>query len=97
VYEISDKRLASDMADTISGCKDIDRSVIVVAGEEDGTSHLSIRVPERGQAGTDLGTLVHTLAAECGGYGGGHTKRAGATIASEHISRFIAGIHEVYA
>ncbi len=94
VYEIHDKRLASDVADTIN-LMDGDMAVIVVAHQDDGFSHLSIRVPKN--QGTDLGMLVHTLAADCGGHGGGHTSRAGATIASEHLSRFIAGIHEVYA
>ncbi len=94
VHEISDKRLASDVADTIISMNG-DQTVIVVANQDDGTSHLSIRVPNR--QGTDLGTLVHTLAIDCGGYGGGHTSRAGATIASEQLSRFITGIHEVYA
>jgi len=94
VYEIHDKRLASDVADTIN-LMDGDMAVIVVAHQDDGFSHLSIRVPKH--QGTDLGMLVHTLAADCGGHGGGHTSRAGATIASEHLSRFIAGIHEVYA
>jgi len=95
VYEISDRRLASDVADTISGMDLGDKAVIVVANQDDGTSNLSIRVQAR--TGTDLGTLVHTLATDCGGHGGGHTSRAGATIASEHLPRFITGIHEVYA
>ncbi|PWR72206.1 single-stranded-DNA-specific exonuclease RecJ [Methanospirillum lacunae] len=94
VYEISDKRLASDVADALN-FMDGEQAVIVVVNQDDGTSHLSIRVPAR--QGTDLGTLVHSLAADCSGHGGGHTSRAGATISSEHLSRFITAIHEVYA
>ena len=100
VYEIHDKRLASDVADTISGCMEkTDSTIIVVARQDDGTCHLSIRAPlsRPEQADQDLGTLVHTLAEECGGFGGGHTTRAGATIACDHLSRFIAGITRGYA
>ncbi|PKL60706.1 MAG: hypothetical protein CVV33_01270 [Methanomicrobiales archaeon HGW-Methanomicrobiales-4] len=100
VYEISDKRLASDVADTISGCMDTrDNPIIVLARQNDGTCHLSIRVTPMHPdlAGSDLGTLVHTLAEDCGGFGGGHTTRAGAMVACEHVSRFIAGITQVYA
>lgn len=100
IYEISDKRLASDVADIISGCMDRSRDepVIVVARQDDSTCHISIRVqgPAPNQSGRDLGTLVNTLATDCGGYGGGHTTRAGATISCEHLPRFIDGIHEVY-
>ena len=100
VYEISDKRLASDVADTISGCMERKAGpVMVVARQDDGNCHISIRISgiRPGRSETDLGTRVHTLAQECGGYGGGHTTRAGATIAGEHLSRFIAGISGEYA
>jgi hypothetical protein len=100
VYEIRDKRLASDVADSINGCMERpDSPLIVVARQDDGTCHLSIRVAQtsQNQEGSDLGTLVHALALESGGYGGGHTTRAGATIACEHLSRFITGITRVYA
>jgi single-stranded DNA-specific DHH superfamily exonuclease len=100
VYEISDKRLASDVADTISGCLDIKQTpVIVLARQEDGNCHLSIRIPELSshKNGEELGILVRTLAEKCGGFGGGHTTRAGATIACEHLKQFINGISKGYA
>jgi len=100
VFEINDRRLASDVADTISRCMERrDGPVIVVAKEEDGSCHLSIRITgeTRRAEDSDLGTLVHTLASECGGHGGGHTRRAGAMVPCEHLPRFLTGIAGAYA
>jgi len=100
VYEIHDPRLASDIADTITGCMDRNPApVIVYARDEDGSCHLSVRIPQPLMAETQsgLGTLVQSLAAECGGSGGGHTTRAGAWIAGEHLDRFITGINGAFA
>lgn len=99
-YEIREKRFASDVADIISTSLDLgEHPVIVVTRQEDASSHVSVRLPGQmaGKSGSDLGMLIHTLAEECGGYGGGHMTRAGATIASEHLPRFIAGIQEAFA
>jgi single-stranded DNA-specific DHH superfamily exonuclease len=100
VFEISDRRLTSDIADTISRCMDRKEGpVIVVARQDDGNCHLSVRLtgdPASGRK-TDLGTVVHTLAAECGGHGGGHTFRAGAMVSCDHLTRFITGIQGEYA
>jgi single-stranded DNA-specific DHH superfamily exonuclease len=100
IYEISDKRLASDVADIMNGSMDsTGNPTIVFARQDNGMCHLSIRVPPSllSRNGGDLGTLVHTIAEECGGYGGGHTTRAGATIACGHLSRFITDITQGYA
>lgn len=99
IYEISDKRLASDVADTISGSMEqTDNPVIVFARQDDGTCHLSIRAtPRQDQGDLNLGTLVHALAEECGGFGGGHTTRAGAMVTSEHLNRFISELTKGYA
>jgi hypothetical protein len=100
VYEITDRRFGSDLADILSGCLDArEKPLMVVARDPDGTCHLSLRmaVTGSGTADDELGTLVHTLAAENGGQGGGHRTRAGATIAGDNLPGFISGIEKVYA
>ncbi|HWQ65503.1 MAG TPA: DHHA1 domain-containing protein [Methanospirillum sp.] len=97
VYEITDHRLASDIADTFCTMEG-NSPVAVVARQDDGNCHLSIRAGmDDTKKGANLGTIVHTLAEECSGYGGGHITRAGATISCEHLARFLTGIGEAYA
>ncbi|MDD1684513.1 MAG: DHHA1 domain-containing protein, partial [Methanoregula sp.] len=68
--------------------------VLVYAKSRD-VCKLSARCP----AGTtaDLGPLVRTLAGSCGGNGGGHLLRAGATIPCDRISLFVKGWQEAVA
>ncbi len=99
-YETREKRYASDVADILCNSLDQgDRPIIVISRQPDADAHVSIRIPTpiAGKAGNDLGILVHTLAEECGGHGGGHISRAGATIANEHLTRFITAVQEAYA
>ena len=91
-YETGNLKIVSDLADTIWFCIDDDRPVLVLSKREEGQCLLSIRSPE-GTA--NLGEVVSTLAEECGGFGGGHTSRAGATIACEQLNRFKSGIAEL--
>lgn len=101
VYEVREKRYASDVADIVSTSLDKgDTPVIILVRQDDGNAHLSIRLPAdlaTRTTGEGLGSLVHTLAVSCGGDGGGHMTRAGATIQTEHLPRFISGIQEAFA
>ena len=45
----------------------------------------------------ELGPLVSVLAAACGGNGGGHIHRAGATIPYGKIGQFTKGWQEAFA
>ncbi len=93
VYETQNPRLASDIADTIFRSLEGTGPVIISASGNDGSSLLSIRGTANGEEG--LGTIVSTIATECGGYGGGHVTRAGATIATEFLPVFISRLVEV--
>lgn len=93
VYETRNPLLASDIADTIFRSLEGTGPVIISAPGTDGSSLLSIRGTANGEGG--LGTIVSTLASECGGYGGGHVTRAGATIATEFLPAFISRLVEV--
>jgi single-stranded-DNA-specific exonuclease len=94
VYEVQDITLTSDVADILT--RDLLNMwpVLVYAPAGD-TCKISARCP----AGipTELGILVSTLAAECGGNGGGHVRRAGATIPCGKIGSFTKGWQEAFA
>jgi single-stranded DNA-specific DHH superfamily exonuclease len=94
VYEVTDARLASDVADILA--RDLAGEVpILVYAQGQGTCHISARSP----AGKDasLGPLVREIAAACGGNGGGHLLRAGATIPCDRIADFTKGWQEAHA
>ena len=94
VYEVNDVTLPSDVADILARDRMNSRPVLVYAHA--GTScRISIRCP----AGitTEMGPLVREIAATCGGNGGGHTRRAGATIPSEKIGIFSRSWQEAFA
>lgn len=87
------KSFTSDMADLIFRNLTRDPPVIVAVKNNDGTCSCSIRTnPEHS---LNLGEIVHSLAEEHGGSGGGHQNRAGATISCDRFDSFIAGITEV--
>jgi len=94
VYEIADATLASDVADILA--RDVAQAVPVLvyakAGED---CRISARCPPGTAA--DLGPLVRTLAGSCGGNGGGHLLRAGATIPCGRIPEFVKGWQEAVA
>ncbi|HVP97469.1 DHHA1 domain-containing protein [Methanoregula sp.] len=91
VYECSDAMLASDIADVLARDRVQQAPVLVYAryGED---CRISARLPRGVTA--DLGPLVRTLAATCGGNGGGHHTRAGATIPCDRLGAFVKGWHE---
>jgi len=44
-----------------------------------------------------LGPVVRDLATACGGNGGGHNLRAGATIPCDKVGEFVKGWQEAFA
>ncbi|WP_321506089.1 DHHA1 domain-containing protein [uncultured Methanoregula sp.] len=94
VYEIQGDMLASDVADILA--RDLqNESPILVYAQGKGSCHLSARCPHGTSA--NLGPKVRELAAACGGTGGGHLFRAGATIPCDRITEFAKGWQEALA
>ena len=94
VYEVHDITLLSDVADILARDRANSRPVLVYA-HADNTCRISIRSPEGIQ--TEIGPIVREIAAACGGNGGGHTRRAGATIPSGKIGIFSRNWQEAFA
>ncbi len=95
IFEVQGTTLASDVADILT--RDITRSegpVLVYAKGEDGC-HISARARKGTPA--NIGPIVHRLAESCGGSGGGHVLRAGATIPCDKIGAFAQGWREALA
>lgn len=96
VFEVKDATVASDVADIL--CRDIPATcpVLVFAKTPGGSL---CRISTRNPAGctVDLGPKVRAIAESCGGNGGGHVLRAGATIPCEKIAEFTKGWQEAVA
>jgi len=84
-YEVDEVSVASDVADTLARDTLRDRPVLVAARSGD-LCHISARAPAA--ADLNLGDAMHDAAVRCGGFGGGHTRRAGATISCARIGDF---------
>jgi single-stranded-DNA-specific exonuclease len=94
VYEITGATLASDVSDILA--RDVPHAVPVLVYAKSGdTCKISARCPPGATA--DLGPLVRALAGSCGGNGGGHLLRAGATIPCEKVDLFTKGWQEAVA
>jgi single-stranded-DNA-specific exonuclease len=94
VYEITNATLASDVSDILA--RDIPQAVPVMVYAKSGdTCRISARCPPGTTA--DLGPLIRTLAGSCGGNGGGHLLRAGATIPCDKVGIFAKGWQEATA
>jgi len=94
VYEVQDVTLASDVADILT--RDLmNMWPVLVYGHDGDSCKISARCP----AGIikELGPLVSTLASACGGNGGGHIHRAGATIPCGKMGQFTKGWQEAFA
>lgn len=83
--EVSDVQVASDVADALSRDCIQDGPVIVVA-RNDELCHISARCPRGIEI--PLGEAVREAATQCGGFGGGHRLRAGATIPCGRMDQF---------
>jgi len=92
VYEVSDVSVISDVADILSRDRDPSSPVLVYA-----RSGVGCRLSARAPGGRELGPLVRDLARSCGGTGGGHIRRAGATIPCDRIAMFAKGWQEALA
>jgi len=94
IYEVPDATLASDVADILA--RDRPHAVPVLVYAQAGSScRISVRCPPGTTA--DLGPRIRGLAAACGGSGGGHLLRAGATIPCDRIGMFAKGWQEARA
>ena len=94
MYEVQDPTLASDVADILARDRPHAEPVLVYARAA-GSCRISVRCPPGTTA--DLGPRVRSLAAACGGTGGGHLLRAGATIPCDMIAMFAQGWQEARA
>jgi single-stranded-DNA-specific exonuclease len=93
-YEVDDRSVASDVADTLAN--DCVQSTPVIVIAQTGTlCNISARCPDG--IDVDIGAIIRETAHECGGYGGGHRRRAGATISCSEIENFRSGLQEVMA
>jgi single-stranded-DNA-specific exonuclease len=91
VFEVQGTTIASDVADIlVRDLASMGPVLIYAQGKE--SCHISARCPSGAKA--DIGPLVHRLAESCGGNGGGHILRAGATIPCKRIGMFTKGWQE---
>ncbi len=92
--EVRDALIASDVADILARDRAMTRPVLVYARTEN-SCRISARCPPGVSA--ELGPLVRNLAAAAGGNGGGHVRRAGATIPCDNLGMFAQGFREALA
>ena len=84
-YEVEDATIISDVADALAR-DTLRESPVMVAARRKDLCHISVRVP--GEQSFSLGAVVHEAAVRCGGLGGGHHKRAGATVSCARLEEF---------
>ncbi|MCK9579968.1 MAG: DHH family phosphoesterase [Methanoregula sp.] len=94
IFEVQGITIASDVADILVRDLLQTRPVLVYA-QGNGRCHISARCPSGAKA--DIGPLMQRLADACGGSGGGHVLRAGATIPCDRIEMFTKGWQEATA
>jgi hypothetical protein len=91
VYECADAMLVSDIADVLARDR-VQQAPVLVYARSGEDCRISARLPRGVTA--DIGPLVRELAAACGGNGGGHHTRAGATIPCDQLGAFVMGWQE---
>ncbi len=84
---IEDPQLASDVATALAG--PLGRPVLVAGGTGE-----RLRLSARGDGTVPLGPLLRQLAAEAGGSGGGHARRAGAVVPVDAFPAFASAFAE---
>jgi hypothetical protein len=94
VYEVSNPALTGDVADILSRDRPGAVPVLVYAKAKD-ACRISARCPAG--TGTQLGSLIRGIAIVCGGTGGGHSTRAGATVPCDKIGIFTRSWQEALA
>ena len=96
VFEVKDTTVASDVADIL--CRDVPANCpVLVFAKTPGGSLCRISARNPNGCTVELGPKVQKLAEACGGNGGGHTFRAGATIPCDQIASFAKGWQEALA
>lgn len=93
-YRVDDPAVSSDVADALAYDCIAETPVIVFARAGD-LAHVSARAPKG--VLIDIGSAVRDVARACGGLGGGHATRAGATISTGEIDRFRASLSRMAA
>ncbi|HZD44382.1 MAG TPA: DHH family phosphoesterase, partial [Methanomicrobiales archaeon] len=94
IYTVEDANLTGSVADAL--VHDLQQSTpVAVVGETNGSIHISARNPPG--VNLNLGEEMRTLARELGGSGGGHQRRAGATIPLQQRDSCIRRLKEVLA
>jgi single-stranded-DNA-specific exonuclease len=93
-FEVEDVVVASDVADALVYDCTEGKPVVVFASSGE-MCHISARCPK----GTtrDIGSVIREIARLCGGKGGGHRLRAGATIPCTKIPEFRSAWQEAMA
>jgi len=94
IYEIPRSDVAGDVADALS-CRTAAQAPIAVIAKDGDVCRISARSPDGD--GTDLGAALRSLAQSCGGSGGGHRLRAGATIPCANAGTFRKGFLKAVA
>jgi hypothetical protein len=94
VFEVKDLTLASDVADVFARDR-VNAQPVLVFVRDGKSCHISARCP----AGVEkeLGPLLQRLALANSGHGGGHYRRAGATIPCDQIGAFTKAWQEAVA
>ncbi|MDD1671469.1 MAG: DHH family phosphoesterase [Methanomicrobiales archaeon] len=93
-YRVQDARVVGTVADIIARDLMGDQPVAVI-GEENGRYRISLRCPEG--VVVNLEAVAAELASRCGGIGGGHETRAGATIEAQNIDCFMKELRKAIA
>jgi single-stranded-DNA-specific exonuclease len=94
VYEIDNPAVVRGAADALANDR-VQTAPVVVMAKGGETITVSARCPPG--VDVDLEALMRRLGEECGGSGGGHRRRAGATIRSDRADCFTAGLAEAAA
>ncbi len=84
-FTVEETSVASDLADALVRDTLVETPVMVAAKAGD-LCHISIRSP--GTHDNRLGDAAHQAAVQCGGFGGGHSMRAGATVSCARLDEF---------
>jgi single-stranded-DNA-specific exonuclease len=88
-YEVQEVSVASDVADALAR-DTVQKMPVIVAAKSGDLCHISVRSPQG--FNRNIGEETRNAAIECGGFGGGHMKRAGATVSCGRIDEFRAAL-----
>jgi len=91
-YMVEEASVVSDVADALARDTLLETPVMVAAKADD-LCHISIRIAKHQDI--RLGDAVHEAAVGCGGFGGGHTMRAGATVSWARLDEFRAAFGRI--